>query len=161
MHPAENANNEPSNGKLWVHAVLLVTTAGIGDLLYWWWSRRTSTSTGRSHGGRTIAGIATAPTDQVLHDTRPIIIWPFKSLTTRYIVTEHRVVLAKGLVNKRTIDFQARDIRQISTGATWFERLRGYGHIEVEAHDGAVITFKAVSNYKQVANSIRRVQSSS
>lgn len=91
-----------------------------------------------------------------------IIPW-LKRKNSRYIITDNRVIQKSGILNSHSKDYRIEDIRQLQTGASWFEKMLGHGNIQFASSAGAtsLITFSGISDYQSVANTIRTQQQDS
>lgn len=77
---------------------------------------------------------------------------------TRYIVTNERVVEVTGILGTSSTEYRISDIRQLQTGASWAEGVRGHGNIQISTGTMESIVFDGIPEYQQVANSIRQSQ---
>jgi len=91
-----------------------------------------------------------------------VIPW-LKRKNARYIITDNRVIQKSGIINSASKDYRITDIRQLQTGATWFEKMLGHGNIQFASSAGAtsLITFSGIADYQSVANTIRSQQQES
>lgn len=103
-------------------------------------------------------------------------VW-YRRRRIRYIVTDYRVLVVTGITTQATNEAWLEDIKGMQTGASFFERLLGHGHITV-SHEilprnaalpglGLVLPFLhlqaglelgGVHDYQKVANLIRKRQ---
>lgn len=103
-------------------------------------------------------------------------VW-YRRRRIRYIVTDYRILVVTGITTQATNEAWLEDIKGMQTGASFFERLLGHGHITV-SHDilprksalpglGLLLPFAqphtglelgGVNDYQKVANLIRKRQ---
>jgi uncharacterized membrane protein YdbT with pleckstrin-like domain len=76
----------------------------------------------------------------------------------RYIITNQRVVEVSGVLGTSTTEYRISDIRQIQTGATFFEQFLGQGNVQISTGTMSDIVFNGIPNYQEVSNSIREAQ---
>jgi len=86
-----------------------------------------------------------------------VYVWLVRK-NTRYIVTNQRVVEVSGILGTQTTEYRIDDIRQIQTGASWAEQMRGHGNIQISTGTMDTIVFDGIPNYQDVANTIRQAQ---
>lgn len=103
-------------------------------------------------------------------------VW-YRRRRIRYVVTDYRILVVTGVTAQATNEAWLEDIKGMQTGASFFERLLGHGHITV-SHDilprkaglpalGLLVPFLqpqtglelgGVNDYQKVANLIRKRQ---
>ena len=103
-------------------------------------------------------------------------VW-YKRRKIRYLVTDYRILVVTGITTQATNEAWLEDIKGMQTGASFFERLLGHGHITV-SHDilprksglpglGLLLPFAqahaglelgGVKDYQKIANLIRKRQ---
>jgi hypothetical protein len=103
-------------------------------------------------------------------------VW-YRRRRIRYIVTDYRILVVTGITTQATNEAWLEDIKGMQTGASFFERLLGHGHITV-SHEilprnaglpglGLVLPFLqltpglelgGVNDYQKIANLIRKRQ---
>lgn len=83
----------------------------------------------------------------------------------RYVVTDRRMMVVRGLSSKATNEAWMVDIIGLQTGASLLERLLGHGHVKVMSQIGsnnlgffAGLTFGGIKNHQEVAKIIRERQ---
>lgn len=86
-----------------------------------------------------------------------LYVW-LKRRSTRYIVTNQRLIEVTGILGTNTTEYRIGDIRQIQTGAAWGEKVLGHGNLQFSTGSATMITFNGVPNHQEVANSIREIQ---
>lgn len=84
---------------------------------------------------------------------------------TRYVVTDRRMMIVRGISSKSTNEAWMQDIRGLQTGASLIERLLGHGHIVVSAQIAPTglsrfrgMRFGGIGNYEEVAQKVRERQ---
>lgn len=88
-----------------------------------------------------------------------ILLWIWlKRRSTRYIVTNQRLIEVSGILGTNTTEYRIADIRQIQTGATWSEKILGHGNLQFSTGTATMITFHGIPNHQEVANTIREIQ---
>lgn len=88
----------------------------------------------------------------------PLLYVFLKRRSTRYIVTNQRVIEKTGILGTAMNEYRISDIRQLQTGAGWLESLVGKGNLSFSAGGANLITFAGVPDYDSVANTIRERQ---
>jgi len=84
----------------------------------------------------------------------PILRW----LTTRYVVTTHRVLVRRGVVTKTGKDITLSKITDVSFERTLLDRLTGSGTLRIEsAGDSPDETFRSIPRSDQVQQLINRL----
>jgi len=84
----------------------------------------------------------------------PILRW----LTTRYVVTTHRVLVRRGVVTKTGKDITLSKITDVSFERTLLDRLTGSGTLRIEsAGDSPDETFRAIPRSDRVQQVINRL----
>jgi hypothetical protein len=103
-------------------------------------------------------------------------VW-YKRRRIRYLVTDYRILVVTGITTQATNEAWLEDIKGMQTGASFFERVLGHGHITV-SHDilprksalpglGLLLPFAqphtglelgGVKDYQKIANLIRKRQ---
>jgi len=103
-------------------------------------------------------------------------VW-YRRRRIRYIVTDYRILVVTGVTAQATNEAWLEDVKGMQTGASFFERLLGHGHITV-SHDilprkaglpalGLLVPFLqpqtglelgGVKDYQKIANLIRKRQ---
>jgi uncharacterized membrane protein YdbT with pleckstrin-like domain len=84
----------------------------------------------------------------------PILRW----LTTRYVVTTHRVLVRRGIVTKTGKDITLSKITDVSFERTLLDRLTGSGTLRIEsAGDSPDETFRAIPRSDRVQQVINRL----
>lgn len=103
-------------------------------------------------------------------------VW-YRRRRIRYIVTDYRILVVTGITTQATNEAWLEDIKGMQTGASFFERLLGHGHITV-SHDilprksalpglGLLLPFVrahaglelgGVKDHQKIANLIRKRQ---
>jgi hypothetical protein len=83
----------------------------------------------------------------------------------RYVVTNQRMMILRGITSKSTNEAWMVDIVGLSTGASLLERLLGHGHITVSRQIGATgigpfggMTFGGIHNHEDIAQIVRERQ---
>lgn len=83
----------------------------------------------------------------------------------RYVVTNQRMMILRGITSKSTNEAWMVDIVGLSTGASLLERLLGHGHITVSRQIGASsvgpfggMTFGGIHNHEDIAQIVRERQ---
>jgi uncharacterized membrane protein YdbT with pleckstrin-like domain len=79
-------------------------------------------------------------------------------MNSRYIVTDERVKLKRGLLSKKTREYRIPDLQSITTSQSIFERLLGHGSVEFRTADNTSVFWHSVPEYKDVSNTIREEQ---
>lgn len=75
--------------------------------------------------------------------------------TTKYYVTDQRVVRADGLLSLDTNEFRVEDIRQVETSASAFGRMVNVGDIELETYSQGEMVLESMPRYRAVCDTIR------
>jgi len=103
-------------------------------------------------------------------------VW-YRRRKVRYLVTDYRILVVTGVTTQATNEAWLEDIKGMQTGASFFERLLGHGHITV-SHDilprksglpglGLLLPFAqahtglelgGVKDHQKIANLIRKRQ---
>jgi membrane protein YdbS with pleckstrin-like domain len=96
-------------------------------------------------------------------------VWDtLRAYTTRYIVTDNRVIIRKGVFNRATKETRYEDVRSITTYSRILERLFGKGSLVLETGGagsggitdsllpGSGVRIQNVGNYNEIADTIRR-----
>ena len=84
----------------------------------------------------------------------PILRW----LTTRYVVTTHRVLVRRGIVTKTGKDITLSKVTDVSFERTLLDRLTGSGTLRIEsAGDSPDETFRAIPRSDRVQQVINRL----
>ncbi|MBC8163454.1 MAG: PH domain-containing protein [Roseiflexaceae bacterium] len=52
-------------------------------------------------------------------------------MSTEYVITSHRVIRVRGVLNKQTIDSSLEKINDLETSQSWLGRMFDYGDIEI------------------------------
>lgn len=88
-----------------------------------------------------------------------VIPW-LKRNNSRYIITNKRVIQKSGILSSASKDYRIEDIKQLQTGAGWFEKMLGHGNVQFASSAGAtsLITFSGIDDYQSIANTIRNQQ---
>lgn len=83
----------------------------------------------------------------------------------RYVVTDQRMMIVRGITSKATNEAWMVDIVGLSTGASLLERLLNHGHITVSRQIGPVgfgpfggMTFGGIHNHEEIAQIVRQRQ---
>ena len=83
----------------------------------------------------------------------------------RYVVTDQRMMIVRGITSKATNEAWMVDIVGLSTGASLLERLLGHGHISVSRQIGATgvgpfggMTFGGIHKHEEIAQIVRERQ---
>lgn len=83
----------------------------------------------------------------------------------RYVVTDQRMMILRGITSKSTNEAWMVDIVGLSTGASLLERFLGHGHITVSRQIGPVgfgpfggMTFGGIHNHEEIAQIVRERQ---
>lgn len=83
----------------------------------------------------------------------------------RYVVTDQRMMIVRGITSKATNEAWMVDIVGLSTGASLLERLLNHGHITVSRQIGPVgfgpfggMTFGGIHNHEEIAQIVRERQ---
>jgi len=100
-------------------------------------------------------------------------VW-YQRRKVRYVITDLRVMVLTGITSKKTNEAWMEDVKGMQTGASWVERLLGHGHITVSREilprgsllpqsamvgiGGKGMTLGGITNYEQIANTIRQRQ---
>jgi uncharacterized membrane protein YdbT with pleckstrin-like domain len=79
-------------------------------------------------------------------------------MQSRYIVTDERVKMKKGLLSKTAREYRIPDLQSITTSQSIFERLLGHGSVEFRTADNTSVVWHGVPDYKDVSNTIREEQ---
>lgn len=79
-------------------------------------------------------------------------------MQSRYIVTDERVKMKKGLLSKTSREYRIPDLQSITTSQSLFERLLGHGSVEFRTADNTSVLWHSVPEYKDVSNTIREEQ---
>lgn len=75
--------------------------------------------------------------------------------STRYFVTNHRVMERTGLLGQYTLEHRISDLKWLKTGRNWIGKYTGTGRVEASSGGGSSVTFAGISDYNEVADSIR------
>lgn len=79
--------------------------------------------------------------------------------SSRYVVTNKRVIKKMGLFSKKTQEVTVQDIRNLQTSQSWGESWHDYGDIEISTTtSGGNVKLQAVPDVNQVAGVIRERQ---
>lgn len=83
----------------------------------------------------------------------------------RYVVTDRRMMVIKGISAKETNEAWMVDIRGMKTGTSLLERLLGHGHLTVSSDitSGGLgrfagLTFGGIADYEEIAHTIPKRQ---
>lgn len=93
----------------------------------------------------------------------PLLKMYRKSSKIRYVITSERIIIKdKGgmLGTAKTEEYPIRDVTDIQTRATWFERKNNLGTVTFREHDGAgsKIELTSVQDYEEIASTIGAYQ---
>ena len=89
-----------------------------------------------------------------------LLVWYLQCRSTRLTVTERRVSLQEGLLSRSTNEIRLRDIRNIRTHQTLFQRMMGVGTLAVSssAQDDIEIAVTGLPQPERLAALIRTRQ---
>jgi uncharacterized membrane protein YdbT with pleckstrin-like domain len=88
-----------------------------------------------------------------------LLFWWLKCRSTTLTVTEHRLILRKGILSEQTNEVRHQDVRDIQIGQTFWQRLFGIGSIEISsAGQTGVIVAADIRDPQRIAALIRQRQ---
>lgn len=88
-----------------------------------------------------------------------LLFWWVKCRSTALTVTEHRVILRKGILSELTNEVRHQDVRDIQISQTLWQRLFRIGSIEISsAGQTGVIIAAGIRDPQKIAGLIRQRQ---
>ena len=89
-----------------------------------------------------------------------LLIWYLKIKATKFIITDQRVILRRGLLSKHTTEIEHDDIKNIQIDQKFIQRMLGAGNLSVSsAGTGAVeINVEGIKNPESLKEMIREAR---
>lgn len=106
-----------------------------------------------SHWGNLILfGIATVP---MLVGVFVLLFVYFRKRTTKYYVTQYRVLERTGILGVRTVEYRIQDVNWMYTGQNWLGTFTGKGDVGLGV-SGNSTEIGGIPDAERVANTIRK-----
>lgn len=103
----------------------------------------------------------TAEGDSIWNDNKEDVLWqgrPFLSLTLHYLITDERIRITEGLLNKTSENIELVRVQDVQYSQTLTERLLALGDISITSHhpNHPQIILKNIENPVEVYEILRR-----
>ena len=106
-----------------------------------------------------LAALTTEEEDPIEDDEE--VLWegrPFLSISVRYLITDQRIHVAKGLLGRKFENIELVRVQDVDHRQSLAERMINRGDIEIRSHDpnSPLIILENIENPQQVYDTLRR-----